>query len=99
MGFRVKEMPLKYFLSRTCGRSGRIFGYDFVIFLGQFIETNNYYFYSPEYILFIFIENSWPQHKGNAFEILFVKNLCRVGASFRFRFYDIFMPVSINQYY
>ena len=84
-------MPLKYVLSRTCAGSGLLFGYDFVTFLGQFLQnhTGNYVCYSAKYIRFIFIKYYWLQSKGNAFEILFVKNLCRVGTTFRLRFYHI----------
>ena len=36
IGNRESEIAIKYFLSRTCAGSGRIFGYDFMTFLGQF---------------------------------------------------------------
>ena len=157
-------MPLKYFLSSTCAESGRLFGYNFVIFLGQFLQnnnhnyvcyylrnrfylylpriiglsvingnafeirfvknlcrvrttfrlqfvtflgqflqnhTNNYVCYSAKYIRFIFIKYYWLQSKGNAFEKLFVKNLCRVGTTFRLRFFHIlgqFLQNNTNNY-
>ena len=37
IGSGVYEIPLKYFLSRTCAGSGRLFGYDFMTFLGQYL--------------------------------------------------------------
>ena len=99
LGLRVKEMPLKQFLSSTCAESGRLFVYDFVTFLGQFLQNsiNNYLCYSAEQILFIFIENYLPQSKGNAFGLLFIKNLCRVGATFLLRFTTLFRSVSVKQ--
>ena len=36
IGFGVQEMPLKYFLSRTCAGSGRLFGDNFMTVSGQF---------------------------------------------------------------
>ena len=48
-------MPLKYFLSRTCAGSGRLFGYDFITFLGQFLQinSNNYDFYMWNSVSFV----------------------------------------------
>ena len=97
------EMPLKYVLSRTCAGSGLLSGYDFVTFLGQFVQnhTNNYVYYSAKYIRFIFIKYYWLQSKGNAFEIVFVKNLCRVGTTFQLRFYHKlgqFLQNNTNKY-
>ena len=85
-------------LSRTCAGSGRLFSYNFMTFWASFYRAILIiWLLYVEQSKFIFIKNIWPQSKGNAFDILFVKYLCRVGTTFRLRFCDIFRPVSIEQ--
>ena len=82
-------MPLKYFLSRTCAGPGRLCGYDFMTFPGTSYKTILNFVcgidmsndYPVESIKFMFIKNYWLRSLGNAIEILFVKNLSRVGTT------------------
>ena len=84
------------FVKNLC-RDGTTLRLRFYDISGHFLyhNTNNYVCgidmsnnYSVDQIKFIFIKNYWLRSIGNAIEILFVKDLCRVGTTLWLRFYD-----------